>query len=311
MEDMMAAFPNPIGAATTLCAVFGHPVRHSGSPAMQNAAMAALGLDWRYVAFDVRPEDLAEALRGVKVMGFAGVNLTVPHKILAVDLVDELDESAKRWGAVNTVRVEGLDFQGKWKLLWEFTDQPVQVRLHGFNTDADAISRSIVEDLGMELRGKRVLLLGAGGAGRTTALKLASDGVAELFLVNRTRSKSESIAAEIRENHPQVTVSLGYPPGEADLIVNATSLGLKPKDALPLDEALFPLKRSTAVYDMIYSPVKTELLARAAAAGCRTANGIGMLVYQGARALELWTNRAAPVEVMRRALEEHLYGAKG
>ncbi len=305
---MTTAFPKAIGASTTLCAVFGHPVRHSGSPAMQNAALAALGLDWRYVAFDVKPEDLAEALRGVKAMGFAGVNLTVPHKVRAVDLVDVLDESAKRWGAVNTVAVEGRDFEGNWKRLWELTEQPVEVRLHGFNTDAEAVSRSITEDLGVQLPGKRVLLLGTGGAGRTTALKLAGDGVTELFLVNRTRAKSESLAAEIQETQPEAKVTLGYPSGDVDLIVNATSLGLKENDPLPLDEAQFPLKRATAVYDMIYSPVKTELLVRAAAAGCRTANGIGMLVYQGARALELWTNRVAPVDVMRRTLEEHLYG---
>ncbi len=277
---------------------------------MHNAAMAALELDWRYVAFDVRPEDLAEGLKGVKAMGFAGVNLTVPHKTLAVELVDVLDESAKRWGAVNTIRVEGLDFQGLWKPLWQLTEQPVQVRLHGFNTDADAISRSLAEDLGMQLAGKRVLLLGAGGAGRTTALKLASDGVAELFVVNRTRSKSEAVAAEIRENSPDLKLTVGYPAEDVDLVINATSLGLKPTDPLPLDEAKFPLSRARAVYDMIYSPVRTPLLERAAAAGCRTANGIGMLVYQGARALELWTNLAAPVDMMRQALEEHLYGTK-
>jgi shikimate dehydrogenase len=276
---------------------------------MQNAALAALGLNWRYVAFDVRPEDLLDALQGVKAMGFAGVNLTVPHKILALEMMDVLDESAKRWGAVNTVRVEGKDFQGTWKPIWQLSEQPLQVRLHGFNTDADAITRSIAEDLGVQLTGKRVLLLGAGGAGRTTALKLACDGVAELFVVNRTRAKSEAIAEEIHESRPEAKITIGYPASDVDLVVNATSLGLKSADPLPLDESKFPLRRAGAVYDMIYSPVQTELLARSAVAGCRTANGIGMLVHQGARALEIWTGRAAPVDVMREALEGHLYGA--
>ena len=156
---------------------------------MQNAGLAALGLNWRYLAFDVQPGELRAAITGAKQMGFVGLNLTVPHKLLAVDMVDALDESAKIWGAVNTIRFEA-DAAGK-------------VVARGFNTDADAIVRSLQEDLGLQLRGARVLLLGAGGAGRTAALKLATEGVRELFLVNRTRTKAEQIAAEIKSNFPR------------------------------------------------------------------------------------------------------------
>jgi shikimate dehydrogenase len=256
---------------------------------MHNAAFAALGLNWRYVAFEVNPADLRPAIAGAKAMNFAGLNLTVPHKLLAVDMVDTLDESAETWGAVNTIRF-GPD------------------GTTGFNTDADAIVRSVREDLGLELTGAKVLLLGAGGAGRTAALKLAADNVAELFLVNRTRSKVEEISAEIKNRFPGVKVTTNYPSTAVDLIMNATSLGLKPDDASPLDETQFTPSRARAIYDMIYRPVETALLKSARLAGCKTANGLGMLLYQGAKAFEIWTGKPAPLAVMRQALEQNIYG---
>jgi shikimate dehydrogenase len=275
---------------------------------MQNAGLAALGLNWRYLAFAVDPRNLRVAIQGAKAMNFIGLNLTVPHKLLALDMVDALDESAKRFGAVNTIRFEGRDADGVWRPLREFAESPPKTRAHGFNTDADAIPRALCEDLGLELRGAKILLLGAGGAGRTAALKLASEGVAELWLVNRTRSKAEAVSKEIRERHPGVQVRTGYPAGPVDLLLNATSLGLKPSDPSPLDEQQFALRQARAVYDMIYRPAETVLLQKAKAAGCRAANGLGMLLYQGAKALELWTGQPAPVEVMRRALEKNVYG---
>jgi shikimate dehydrogenase len=278
-----------LNAATRLCAVFGAPIRHSASPAMHNAAFAALGLDWRYVACEVDPKNLRTAIAGAQAMNFVGVNLTVPHKLLAVDMVDELDASAQKWGAVNTIL-----FNEKGST--------------GYNTDADAIVTSLREDLKMDLRGAKVLLLGAGGAGRTAALKLAAENVAELFLVNRTRSKAEELAAEIQKQFPSVKISTDHPRSAVDLVLNATSLGLKPDDASPLDETRFPVRQAHAVYDMIYRPAETALLAAAKKAGCRTANGLGMLLHQGAKAFEIWTGRPAPLEVMRRALAENIYG---
>ncbi|PYJ02958.1 MAG: shikimate dehydrogenase, partial [Verrucomicrobia bacterium] len=202
---------------------------------MQNAGIAALGLNWRYLAFEVHPDRLRAALDGAKPMGFLGVNLTVPHKVLALDMVDAVDEQARVWGAVNTVRFEGRDERGAWRPLREFETLPGELRSHGFNTDADAITCALREDLGLDPAGAKILLLGAGGAGRTAALKLASEKPAELFLVNRTRAKAEAVAKEIRARYPEVTVLLGYPAGSADLVLNATSLGLKANDPLPFD----------------------------------------------------------------------------
>jgi shikimate dehydrogenase len=283
-----------INAATHLCAVYGSPIRHSASPAMHNAAFAALGLNWRYLAFEVNPKNLRAAIEGAKAMNFAGLNLTVPHKLLALEMLDALDESAKKWGAVNTIKFE-MAGGGK-------------ISTHGFNTDADAIVAALREELKLGLRGAKVLLLGAGGAGRTAALKVASENVAELFLVNRTQSKAKEIAGEIKKQFPPVKVSVGFPKASVDLILNATSLGLKANDASPLDEKQFSLKQTRAVYDMIYSPAETALLKAAKTAGCKTANGLGMLLHQGAKAFEIWTGKPAPLDVMRRALEENIYG---
>jgi len=280
---------------------------------MQNAGLAALGLDWRYLAFDVRPEELAAALAGARAMRFIGLNLTVPHKLLALELVEALDASARAWGAVNTVRFEARVGPDAWRPLGQLEEVPddAELRAHGFNTDADALETALREDLGLALPGLRVLLLGAGGAGRTAALKLASAGVAALFLVNRTRRKAEAVAAEIARHYPGARVQLGYPPGPVDLVLNATSLGLRPGDAPPWDAAAFDLRRAGAAYDMIYRPAETPFLAAARAAGCRAANGLGMLLHQGARALEIWTGRPAPLAVMRGALEASVYGGTG
>jgi shikimate dehydrogenase len=297
-----------MGAATRYCAIYGHPVKHSASPAMQNAGIAALGLDWRYVAFDVEPQNLREAIAGAKAMKFIGVNLTVPHKLLAMELVDVLDESAKAWGAVNTIRFEARDTKGEWKPLHAFADVPDQMRTHGFNTDADAIVLAIREDLNVELNGARVLMLGAGGAGRAAALKLAEQQVGELFLINRTQSKADELAREIGKRFPSCRVHTTHPTGAVDLLLNATSLGLKSGDALPLNGEAFALQNAAAVYDMIYRPAETPLLRAAKAAGCRVANGLGMLLHQGAKALEIWSGQRAPIDVMRRALEENVYG---
>lgn len=303
-------FDKPLDARTRYCAVFGFPVKHSASPAMQNAGIGALGLNWRYLAFEVRPEELRTAIAGAKTMQFIGLNLTVPHKLLALDMVDTLDESAKLWSAVNTIQFEGRDKNGAWIPLPQFEDVPPEkIRTRGYNTDADAIARSLREDLGMELAGARVLLLGTGGAGRVAALKLAAENVAELFLVNRTPAKAATVAAEIRRRHPAVKVQLGYPRGEVDLAINATSLGLASNDPLPVDEKQFTLRQALAVYDMIYRPAETPFLRAAREGGSRAVNGLGMLLYQGAKALEIWSGKSAPVEVMRRALEENVYGS--
>jgi shikimate dehydrogenase len=315
-----------INAATRCCAVYGFPIRHSASPAMHNAAFAALGLNWRYLAFEVHPDNLRAAIAGAKAMQFAGLNLTVPHKVLALEMVDALDESAKTWGAVNTIRFEGRIADGEWRPLREFVvppsggptqlaepsrkardGTPNEIRAHGFNTDADGIAGSLREDLGLALPGAKVLLIGTGGAGQVAALRLALEKVSELFLFDFASAKAEAVAQEIRRRYPQVKVTVGFPKGPVDLLLNATPLGLKPGDASPVDEKQFPLRQARAVYDMVYNPPETALLKAAKAAGCKTANGLGMLLRQGAKAFEIWTGKAAPLDVMRRALEAEVY----
>jgi shikimate dehydrogenase len=282
-----------VDAATRLCAVYGWPIAHSASPAMHNAAFKALGLNWRYLAFEVNPKNLRAAVEGARAMNFAGLNLTVPHKLPAVEMMDELDESSKIFGAVNTIKFEKA--KGR-------------VRAVGFTTDAEAIKISLLEELKLKLRGASILLLGAGGAGRTAALKLAMEGVAELFLVNRTQSKAEQLAREIKKRFPSVKISTSYPVTKVNLVLNATSLGLKPGDALPLDVKQFSFRQTRAVYDMIYRPAETRLLAAAKRAGCKTANGLGMLLHQGAKAFEFWTGKTPPLGIMRAALERNIYG---
>ena len=277
---------------------------------MQNAGIAALGLDWRYLAFEVHPKNLQAALEGAKLMNFIGMNLTLPHKILAVNLVDVLDESARVWGAVNTVRFEGRNVGEEWLPLRQFEETPRQTRSHGFNTDADAVIQSLREDLGQTVAGRRIVVLGAGGAGRTAALKFGVEHAAELYLVNRTVDKAQAVAQELCAACPRVKVVVGYPDNSArvDLVLNATSLGLRPEDPLPFDQARLSLKNAGAAYDMIYRPAETSFLKLAKASGCRVANGLGMLLYQGAKALELWTGQTAPVAKMKEALQKNVYG---
>ena len=281
-----------INAATRLCAVYGFPIRHSASPAMHNAAFARLGLNWRYLAFEVHPDNLRAAIAGAKAMQFSGLNLTVPHKLLAMQIVDALDESSKTWGAVNTVRFEAKNGAGQWRPLHEFSEadfrrNPDAGFQHGFRRHRARVARG----LGLKLAGLKVLQVGTGGAGQVAALRLAMEDVAELFVTDYVIAKAEAMAEEIRKRYPRVKVTVGFPKDEMDLLLNATSIGLKPGDPSPVDEKQFPLRQTRAVYDMIYRPAETKLLAAAKAAGCKTANGLGMLLHQGAKAFEIWTGK--------------------
>jgi len=297
-----------VNASTRYCALFGHPIRHSASPPMQNAGLAALGLNWRYLAFDVHPHHLRPAIEGARLMGFIGLNLTVPHKLAALDMVDLLDDQARAWGAVNTIVFEARDASGAWKPVGVLPEAPGgETRSRGCNTDADALVRALQEEFAWDsLRGASVLLLGAGGAARAAALRLASEGVAALYLVNRTQARAAELAGEMAKRCPGVKTAQGYPDDSADLVINATSLGLKPEDPPPIELTWLQSRRPRFVYDMIYRPRQTPLLRAAREAGCRAANGAGMLLHQGARALELWTGRPAPLAAMRAALEKSL-----
>jgi shikimate dehydrogenase len=299
-----------INASTRCCAVLGHPVRHSASPAMHNAALAALGLDWRYLAFEVPHKDLRAAIAGAKAMKFIGLNLTVPHKISALEMVDVVHEKARLLDAVNTIVFETPGPKGDWIPLGQVADGLItEIRSHGYNTDAEGLARSLKEDFQWpDLRGASILLLGAGGAARAAALQLAEEGIDSLFLVNRTGAKAEQLAGAVKARFPAVNVISSLPHDPVDLVINATSLGLKEGDSLPLEEDWLKSHHPERVYDMVYRPAETALLRSAKNAGCQTANGLGMLLYQGAVALELWSGAPAPIEIMRAALRKHIYG---
>lgn len=284
-----------IDGSTTIVGVFGAPVTHTASPPMHNAAFEALEMNWVYLPFHVEPQNLASALHGARDMNLAGCNLTVPHKTLAVDLVDELDEEAKKLGAVNTVHIK-------------------DGRLLGYNTDGYGFLRAVKEEFNLSIKGKRVLILGAGGAGRAIAVACAADGAAGVFVANRTTSKIDPVAAVIKTMRidfrklPLRSKAIAGLIGDVDLMVNATSVGLREGDSLGLDAGLFSSR--LFVYDTIYRPAVTELLRIAEAAGAKVANGANMLLHQGARAFEIWTGRKAPIAVMRRALRASIYGEK-
>lgn len=275
-------------------AVLGHPIKHSISPAMHNAALAELARGdgrfaaWRYFRFEVPPEELPRALDLLHEKKFQGVNLTVPHKILAFasPRVVAIDPAARPVGAINTLRRRDDG--------WE-----------GFNTDGHGLSEGLREDLGARLRGAHVVLLGAGGAARGAAVELLQRQVASLWIANRTRENLDGLLTLLAPLAGEIPVH-GFDPRTppetlpADtLVINATSAGLKPADPLPVDLAALPSPR--AVYDMIYNPPETPLLASARARGLPRANGLSMLVHQGARALEIWTGGAVPVDAMRQA----------
>jgi shikimate dehydrogenase len=263
---------------------------------MHNAALAALSArddrlaGWSYVAFDVEPARLPEALSALGEHGFAGVNLTVPHKVLAVDLVSSLDEGAREAGAVNTLQREG----GGWR---------------GFNTDGYGLSAALREDLGVELRGSPVILLGAGGAARGAAVECLRAGCSGLWVMNRSRPNLDgllSLLSQVKGGSAARALGPGVPAPEGAIVVNATSAGLRPGDDAPADLSLLP--RPSAVFDMIYNPRETRLLAQARALGIRASNGLGMLVHQGARSLEIWTGvpAASMAPIMRAAASKAL-----
>ena len=277
--------------------IFGDPVEHSLSPRMQNSALEHCGLEVRYGRFQISADELPAALRLLPSLGFVGINLTVPHKVQGAALVDELDDFARKTGAINTVRIEGE-------------------KLFGFNTDGPGFSRAIRSEFSVDLRDLRVLLLGAGGgAGRALAMQCAVEGCERLVLVDRTREKAEKLAAELKQLFADARVAAPVPrlqvvPWEehalrfqisnTDFLLNATSIGMKRSDPTPVPASL--LAPHLMVYDIVYSSARTALLVAAEEAGARGANGLSMLLHQGALAFEIWFDREAPLATMRAAL---------
>ena len=270
-------------------------VAHSVSPPMQNAALAARGIDARYTRVHVRPGELARALKDIVAAGFLGVNLTIPHKTAVLPLLDAVDPHAAELGAVNTVRVEA------------------DGALRGFNTDGPGFVRAVRAEFGLELRCRCVLILGAGGgAGRAITTQSVLAGCRRVVLVNRTFDKARELAAELTSRFPGEgcrldAVSWGEVASpallaEVDLAVNASSVGLREDDPSPLPTAIIP--RSLHVFDTVYraSGQPTPLAAAAYEAGANTVDGLSLLLHQGALSFEHWFGGTAPLEVMRGGL---------
>jgi shikimate dehydrogenase len=275
-----------LSATTQLAAVIGHPVRHSLSPAMHNAAFAALDLDWAYLAFDVPPDQGAAAVRGMAPLGIRGLSVTMPHKDAAAGAVDELSPTAAVLGAVNCV----VNRDGK---------------LVGENTDGDGFVASLRTDHGLDPAGMRCVVLGAGGAARSVIRALGQAGAAEVVVVNRTPSLGEQAAELAGPCGRAVTVSSSPPViSAADLLVNATPVGMQRPAAesptTPIDPNL--IRTDQVVADLVVHPLRTRLLAEAEARGARTVPGLGMLVHQAAIAFEHWTGRTAPLHAMWQAV---------
>ncbi len=281
---------------TKVYAVMGHPIAHSLSPAMHNAAFAECGLNGVYVPFDVPPDQLLGVLESMQAMGVGGVNLTVPLKEVAFEGLTSLDDSATHLGAVNTV---------------EFTP----AGMIGHNTDGYGFVRAVRESLDLDIAGKDVMIVGLGGSGRAIAITLADGGAAVIRLANRTTSKADLVAAEIQALSPGVRVEVVGGGVEAwaeasrasDLVVNCTSLGMNPGEPSVLPASAF--RDGQAAIDLIYMTPDTAFTTEAQAGGARAVNGLGMLLHQGARAFEIWTGCEAPVEVMRGVLESRVYGS--
>jgi shikimate dehydrogenase len=267
-----------IDARTRLFGVIGAPVAHSLGPAMHNAALRAMGYPAVYMAFHVT--DPAGAITGMRSLGIGGLSVTIPHKVAVMDHLDEMDDAARRIGAVNTV----VHRDG---------------RLIGFNTDCFGAVAALKEQTG--LAGKTVALVGAGGAARAVGFGLIAEG-ARVALVNRGAERGRSLARALNADY--------YPLAQAgqagaEILINTTSVGMTPDtDRSPVPARA--LKAGMVVMDIVYNPLETRLLADAREAGCTTIDGVAMFVYQGARQLELWTGQAPPVAVMRQAVLEAL-----
>jgi len=273
-----------------LVGVLGFPVAENPTCVMQEAAFAALGLPWRYLTMEVKPERLADAIRGVRALGMAGVNLTIPHKGAVLPLLDEIAPDAALIGAVNTVRRVGD-------------------RLIGENTDGKGFLRGVREQAGIDPRGKNVVVLGAGGAARAITVELALAGAGRITIWNRTVERGEALSRDLKARTGARAEFVPWrgvcPVGpETDILVNATSIGLFPDIEAMAEVDLGGARSNLLVCDVVPNPPETRLIKTARAKGFKTLTGLPMLVFQGAIGFEMWTGKKAPEQVMTGALEK-------
>ncbi|MBP1930481.1 shikimate dehydrogenase [Ammoniphilus resinae] len=279
-----------MNSKTIMTGVFGYPIEQSLSPIMHNQAFRALGINFSYAAFAVAPDQLEQAVNGIRALGFAGVNVTIPHKVAIIPFLDEIDQEAEEIGAVNTIVNDG----GK---------------LIGFNTDGAGYVQSLLEEWKVPLTGKRVIILGAGGAAKGVAVSLAKRGVASICVVNRSVEKAEALAKQISHFTHSVSLSSDHLKAkdveQVDLIINTTSVGMYPyEDNIPIDPSF--LHPKLVVSDLIYNPLETKLLQEAKKIGARTHGGVGMFIHQGALAQQKWTGKQPPISLMKQTVLDQL-----
>lgn len=280
-----------ITGKTKVCGVIGDPIEHTLSPAMHNAAFEALNLDYVFLAFKVKSAGVADAVNGMRALNIRGLNVTMPHKTTVINYLDRVDLSAQIVNSVNTIL-------NKESLLF------------GFNTDGVGALKALREN-GIEPKGRKVLLLGAGGAARAIAYTMAKEAD-ELVVLNRTLKQAHDLAKLLQKAVNKKIVAGSLSPSEieqnlqdSDILINATSVGMKPNiDESPVKSKL--LRSNLAVLDIVYNPPETKLSIDAKSAGAKVVNGVEMLIYQGAASFEVWTGKPAPLQVMRQAALNHL-----
>ncbi len=276
---------------TNIICLFGHPIEHSMSSIMQNVAFKDLGLDYVYIAIDIAPNNLKQAFDVVRALDIKGANITVPHKETTLKFVDEISPLARRIGAINTIKNENG-------------------RLIGRNTDASGAKKALKE-ANIDLIGKNVLILGAGGAARALAHSFIKD-TNDLVIVNRTSNRGKTLASELTKEYHKKVLYMKFENKvfeeklpSIDILVNTTTIGMFP------DIHISPIPKNSlhedlTVFDIIYNPLETQLMKNASEKGCRVLGGLNMLIYQGALSFEWWTNKSPNIELMKRTILNEL-----
>lgn len=285
-----------VDGKTNILGVIGDPIEHTFSPAMQNAGLNALALNYIYLPFHVRPQNLENAILGAKALGIRGLNVTIPHKQEVINFLDDIDSIAKMIGAVNTI-----DFS---------YGEDGSVIAKGYNTDAYGAVRAIEEKT--SLNDKKVTITGAGGASRAVAFQIANSGIRELSILNRNYNKAKNLADDLKNNLKEFDIDiiinayeldeLKREISESDVLVDTSPLGMYPNINQKPIASSDMLHEDLVVNDIVYTPMETSLIKEAKKAGCEVVYGYKMLLYQGVRSLEIWLGREAPVEEMENAL---------
>ena len=294
-----------IDGKTKILGVIGDPIEHTFSPAMHNAGLDALKLNYIYLPFHVKPDRLKECIEGAKAMGIQGLNVTIPHKTNVMKHLDEIDQVASMIGAVNTIQFNYVQDNESSN-----QDNEINVTTRGFNTDGYGCVRAIEEKT--SINDKKVTITGAGGAARAVAFQIANSGIDELSILNRNASKAESLAGDLRTNLEAIGIDIGINAygiddlkrelSDSDIFIDTTPIGMYPNVNDKAIASADMLHEDLLVNDIVYTPMETSLIKEAKLANATVVPGYKMLLYQGIRSFEIWLGHEAPVDVMEKAL---------